>query len=442
MKKVLALLLAAVMVFSVAACGQSERADENNTGKTGTAASGDKTGETAGKEISGEISYMHFGDDYERQMYEDLIKGYMAKNPKAKINQIYTPDDYYTKLQTMLSSKTTPDVFWFAEGRTAEYAKAGILEDLTNVYEKYPALVEDLIPSLRKFGQYEGKDIAMVKDWTSYVMYLNLDMFKEAGVTPPTSDWTMKDYIEIAGKMTKKEGDRVKQYGVCVNNYRADWIAWLGANNAEWFKNGKVNFSDPKSIEGLRPMFEAVEKGYAPSPAVLSSMGTTEDRMFITGMVAMYPSGRWVIPSFRGECDFEWDAVELPTAETKSVAFICGMIGISKDSKNKDLAADFVAYQLSREGLKYVSPSALALPAYKSVLADPEYVTVPPSTEPFLKSADYVGTDVQYNALMSGGFSKLNDIIYAELSSAYNGDITLEQACKNIDSKANGDIFK
>lgn len=168
MKKVLALLLAAVMVFTAAACGQSERADENNAGKTGTAASGDKTGETAGKEISGEISYMHFGDDYERQMYEDLIKGYMAKNPKAKINQIYTPDDYYTKLQTMISSKTTPDVFWFAEGRTAEYAKAGILEDLTNVYEKYPALVEDLIPSLRKFGQYEGKDIAMVKDWTSY----------------------------------------------------------------------------------------------------------------------------------------------------------------------------------------------------------------------------------------------------------------------------------
>mgnify|MGYP000515685797 CR=1 FL=1 len=135
------------------------------------------------------------------------------------------------------------------------------------------------------------------------------------GVEPPKSDWTMEDYIEIAGRMTRKEGDRTVQYGVVVNNYRADWIAWLGANNAEWFRNGKANFSDPKSIEGLRPMFEVVQKGYAPSPAVISSMGTSEDRMFITGMVAMYPSGRWVIPSFRAECDFEWDAIELPTAD-------------------------------------------------------------------------------------------------------------------------------
>jgi len=438
MKKLFTLLLILVMVISMVACaGQGAVAPSQPTQAPGSSGA-----ETGGGKISGEISYMHWGDDYERQMYEDLIKSYMEKNPGTKVNQIYTPDDYYTKLQTMNSSKTTPDVFWFAEGRVAEYGKAGILEDLGWVYQKYPALVEDLIPSLRKFGQYEGKDVAAVKDWTSYVMYLNLDMFKKAGIEPPTSDWTMEDYIEIAGKMTKKEGDRTVQYGVIVNNYRADWIAWLGANNAEWFKDGKANFSDPKSIEGLRPMFEVVEKGYAPSPAVLSSMGTSEDRMFITEMAAMYPSGRWVIPSFREECEFEWDAIELPTAETKSVAFICGMVGISKDSKNKELAADFVAYQLSKEGLMFVMPSALALPAYNSLMSDANYVTTPPSVDAFIKSANYVGTDVQYKALMSGGFSKLNDIVYAELSSAFNGDQTIEDACANIDRIANSDVFK
>ena len=36
-------------------------------------------------------------------------------------------------------------------------------------------------------------------------MYINLDMFREAGIEPPKSDWTMEDYIEIAGKMTKRK---------------------------------------------------------------------------------------------------------------------------------------------------------------------------------------------------------------------------------------------
>jgi len=446
MKKFLVILLVVALVLTtgLAGCGKKEGGEPQQpttTQQQQTTQTQEQTQEEK-PQVSGKISYMHWGDDYERAMYESLIKDYMSKNPGTEVVQIYTPDDYYTKLQTMITSNTLPDLFWFSEGRVAEYAKAGILEDLGPVYEKYPSLVEDLIPNLRKFGQYEGKDIAAVKDWTSYVMYLNLDLFKEAGVEPPTSDWTMEDYLEIAKKMTKKEGDRVVRYGVIVNNYRADWIAWLGAYNAEWFKDGKANFSDPKCIQALKPMYDAVKLGYAPSPATISAMGTSEDRMFITGMVAMYPSGRWAIPSFRAECDFEWDAIELPTGETKCVAFICGMIGMSAKSQNKDLAADFLAYQLSRDGLMHVMPSALALPAYQSMLEDPEMVTPPPSPEPFIKSAAYCGPDVQYQALMSGGFSQLGDAIYAELSAAFNGDQTLEQACQNIDATVNGKVFK
>lgn len=443
MKKFLVILLVVALTLTtgLAGCGKKD-------GDTPPATTQDKT-ETTGTtqtdnepKVSGKITYMHWGDDYERAMYESLIAEYMEKHPGTEVTQIYTPDDYYTKVSTMVSSNTLPDLFWFAEGRVAEYSKAGILADLAPVYEKYPALIDDMIPSLRKFGQFEGKEVAAVKDWTSYVMYLNLDLFKEAGVTPPTSDWTMDDYLEIAKQMTKKEGDRVTQYGLVVNNYRADWISWFGAYNAEWFKDGKANFSDPKSIAALKPMFDAVALGYAPSPAAMSGMGMSEDRMFITGMVAMYPSGRWAIPPFRAECDFEWEAIELPTAETKSVAFICGMVGMSEKSQNKDLAGDFLAYQLSEDGLKHVMPSALALPAYTGMMANPEFVSAPPSPEPFIKSAAYVGTDVQYKALMSGGFSELNTAVTAELSAAFNGDQTLETAMQNIDNTVNGSTFK
>ena len=105
---------------------------------------------------------MHWGDDYERQMYEDLIKGYTAKNPNAKINQIYTPDDYYTKLQTMISSKTTPDVFGSPKP-CGWYGKAGILEDLGWVYKKYPTLVDDLIQVFANSASTKEKMLLRLK---------------------------------------------------------------------------------------------------------------------------------------------------------------------------------------------------------------------------------------------------------------------------------------
>ena len=64
----------------------------------------------------------------------------------------------------------------------------------------------------------------MIGGYTGYVMYLNKDLFKEAGVDLPTTDWTVEDYKNIAAQMTKKseDGSRVDVYGTAINNYRAE----------------------------------------------------------------------------------------------------------------------------------------------------------------------------------------------------------------------------
>ena len=58
---------------------------------------------------------------------------------------------------------------------------------------------------------------------------------EEAGVEVPTNDWTVDDYKEIAAELTQKNGDRTTVYGTAINNYRADWINWMGNYEADWF---------------------------------------------------------------------------------------------------------------------------------------------------------------------------------------------------------------
>ena len=117
-------------------------------------------------------------------------------------------------------------------------------------------------------------------------MYLNLDMFEEAGVDVPTNDWTVDDYKKIAEELTQKSGDRTTVYGTAINNYRADWINWMGNYDADWFADGKSNLSSPEAMEGLGVMYDLVQAGSAPSPGSVSATGDSEDRLFITGQVA------------------------------------------------------------------------------------------------------------------------------------------------------------
>lgn len=445
LKKTLALALTLTMSVALAGCG-GKKEEEKTQESTPTASAEDTNWEGASKaaELSGKVTYMHSGDDYEREMYANVFKSYQAYAPNVEVEQMYVPSDYATKLQTLAAAGTLPDLFWTSESGVKAYYEAGMLSDMNGVLEEYPQLTEDIIDGVLEFGNIDGKQVAFPKDWTSYVMYLNLDLFEEAGVEVPTNDWTVEDYKEIAAELTQKssDGERVDVYGTAINNYRADWINWMGNFGAEWFKDGKSNLSSPEALEGLSVMYDLVQAGSAPSPGTVSSTGDSEDRLFVIGKVAMYPSGRWVIPSFRSECDFEWDAVEMPKGTTRTCPFICSMVCIAETSENKDIAANLLSYQMSDEGLALVMESALSLPVYTDLLANEDYVNTPPSSDAFINSAEYLGNESQIEACLTGQFAEYNSIINAGLSDAFEGVTTIEEAVKIIDEQANTTVFK
>lgn len=441
MKKIISIFLVLAITLSLTtACSKSV---PENSKAPETPAAAEKPadlkwdGYEQSKGLSGKISFMHFGDDYERQMYADLIAAYEKLVPGVKIEQVYTPGDYYTKLQTLAASKTLPDIFWLSEGRVKEFADAGLMADLTDVLKQYPSITDGMFEGAIDYGKANGIQYCIPKDYTSYVMYINVDMFKEAGIPIPTSDWTMDDYLEIAGKLTKVENGRAVQYGTAINNYRADWVNFMGNYDAAWFKDGKSNISDSNAIKGLSVQSQLIEKGYAPAPG---TTGESEDRLFIIGQIGMYPSGRWVVPSFVNECDFEWTAVEFPKGTTRVCPFITANVAINANSNSKEIAANFLSFQMSQTGLGYTLSSGLSCPLYEDLITDKNILGDP--TEAFIATSAYIGDKEQVEALSTGKWTEYNSIISAELSLVYDGSQTIEEAAANIDKKANETLFK
>ena len=443
LKKTLAFLMTAAMALSVAGCGGSSEEDSGDQQPTKSAEDTNWEGAEKAAELSGNLTYMHSGDDYEREMYANVFSTYEQYAPNVSVEQMYVPSDYDTKLQTLAAADDLPDLFWVGEAGVKRYKDAGMLSELDSVIEEYPQLTEDIIDGVLEFGNIDGQQAAFPKDWTSYVMYLNLDMFEEAGVDVPTNDWTVEDYKEIAAELTQtsEDGSRTTVYGTAINNYRADWINWMGNYGADWFADGKSNLSSPEALEGLSVMYDLVQAGSAPSPGSVSATGDSEDRLFITGQVAMYPSGRWVIPSFRTECDFEWDAVEMPQGTTRTCPFICSMVCIAETSENKDAAANLLSFQMSDEGLALVMESALSLPVYTDLMESETYVNTPPSTDAFINSASYLGNESQIEACQTGKWSEYSDIITARLSDAFEGKTTIEEAAQLMAEQPHSTVF-
>lgn len=419
MKRFLVALAAAALILTLAACGGGS------------------------KKLKGEVSFMGWGDEAERVMYDKVFKDFEAKNPGVKVNYIFTPDDYYTKLQTMIAGNTAPDVFYLAEGRVAQYAKDGVCLELDPFVKKYPELTKDFVEGVLRYGTYQDKLYAIPKDWQPVVMYINEDIFKAAGVALPTSDWTMDDYRAIAKKLTKVEGKKTVQYGCAVENYRADWMTFGAAYGGEWFKDGKSNWSDPNIVKGMSVMRDViVTDKSSPSPAAVSSMGQSQSQLFETGKVAMFPSGRWAVPTYRETCKgFAWSAVEMPKGTTRVNPIITAALTCSAKAKNPELAVALLRHVLSDESLSTVMSLGIGLPVYQHLVDKPGVVSEPPAAAPFKAAAAYIDSKVQYAAVATTKFAQFQDIISAQLDLAFNGSISMEEACAAIDKKANAEVF-
>ena len=135
-KRILALLLAASMSLSLAACGGGDKPSDNTpAGNTETPG-----GSTAAQTEITWWAFPTFGVDsgYEQEVAE----AFMAANPDVKVN-IETID--FTagpdKLTAAISAGTAPDVLFDAPGRIIEYGNAGYLAPLDDMME---ALKDDL----------------------------------------------------------------------------------------------------------------------------------------------------------------------------------------------------------------------------------------------------------------------------------------------------------
>ena len=450
MKKALSLILALALTCSLfasctnepAASGSSAEPESSSAESSG---SEESTGETGTEDISGNIQYAFWGDELERQQKEEFCASFSDLYPDATVEFMHIPSDYYLKLQTLAAANDLPDVFGVTSQNVALMAPVAMTLD--SFMEKYPDLIANIPQAVLDAGKYDGSYYMLINGLDPYGMAINKDIFEDAGVPIPEDGWTMDDLEALLPQLTKVDEStgRTQYYALAVTVYNCDYYNFIGNFGGTFFENDQSTWSSNQGVkDAITMLTNACLNGYAPSPAITTSSGLDNERLFITGQIAMFPGGFWTINSFYGQdnsqIEFEWDFIDMPVQEGVDPvdSFVPGGNMASKDTEYPEVVNAFLAYTLTKEGVMGSYEAGLSLPVTKdlhdaSLVPYGEYLTL----DYFYRAADYIFPQSALDLNNSGNASECISIMNAELQLCYDGQQTVEQTLQNIDDKVN-----
>lgn len=300
--------------------------------------------------------------------YEPLIEGYKAKNPNVEIEMVdLGSQDYMTALATQLSGKDSNlDVVLVKDiPGYANLVAKNVLEpvDTTKVDTSvYGGITDQILINDKLYALPFRSDF--------WVMFYNKDIFDAAGVAYPTNDMTFKQYDELARKVTKTDlGNEI---------YGAHYHTWRSAVQLFGILDGKNSIVDGK-YDFLKPYYEMVlneqKDGVCQDYATLKTSSLHYSGAFAQGNVAMMNMGSWFIPTLitkieSGEfADIKnWGLVKYPHAEgvePGSTLATITSLAVTADSKNKEVATDFMNFVSGVEGAEIIASTG-TFPAIKT----------------------------------------------------------------------------
>jgi len=240
--------------------------------------------------------WAHHGQPREHEALNRAVEQFNAQGPSSAPAELtFFPDfQYGERLAVAAAAGDLPDAFELDGPRVAEFAEAGLLRVLDDVYSE--AELSDFLPTILKQGTIGGRLYALGAFDSAAVLYFDRELFARARVSEPhlEAGFTWDELLAAC--------ERLKTHGLVpialhMNESADEWftyafspVVWSGGGaliSADGFDVRGVLASarNRSSLTGWQRLFT---KGYAdPNPI--------EPDPFGRGQVAMDWSGHWML---------------------------------------------------------------------------------------------------------------------------------------------------
>lgn len=452
MKKKLATIAVPLsLALMVSACGGNDKngggASAAPSGSASSAASpsGDKKG---GEQVT--LKFM--GWEVSPLETESVKKGlelFMKENPNIKVEYTTIPGgtQYVAKMQALVLGNEAPDVFFLQSDYYHDFVKRKSLLDITDRVQS-SGIADDLIDSAVKLSTVDGKYYGIEACIVAPVLYYNKDLFDKANLPYPPSDpnkaWTWEEFVDVAKKLTIKNGSKTEQYGVYGMETYYNTIAEIMSNGGNWFSDDltRSTANTPEVKQVLQAISDLRKKdGASPEGKLLTNSGMSANQMLQTGKIAMLVDGSWSLQEL-SHMNFKVGVAALPKFKEAVTHGQAHLHVVSANTKHPDEAWKLVQF-LSSEAYQLQNVKAgLWLPNKKSLYTEEgiqKWLTAGVHPDGFKDLIPYFTSSQTYPyALLSS--QKIQEDTTAELDKYFLANQDLDKTAANIESIVNQDI--
>lgn len=311
MKKLLALLLAVLLMLSTVACGNQQ--DNNGSGSDNT-----------------EVETITVWSDnaHEQALREQQIAEFnegVGKELGIYIDYTVYGDNYTDTIKVAVQAGEAPDLFRADSKWMIEFVDAGYLvpiEDLPgseDLLSKYSDLVSN------QSQVFNGKTYTLPYNLTTYGFIINKDLFEECGLTEEDYPKTWDDVREVAKIITEKTNGRAYGLGLSSTLWTISSFYTMpngknvGHYGYDW-ENRTFAYSD------YNPMIEAIDQMVADGtvfPGFENLDGDGVRAQFAAGNIGMIGAASFdcavYTDQFPATCD--WKVIDIPKFSEDAVTY-------------------------------------------------------------------------------------------------------------------------
>lgn len=300
-------------------------------------------------------------EDMDRQ--QKLVDEFNKEHDDIEVTLEAYGSNYDTKISAGMGSGDAPDIMYM--WNYPAYVDG--LEPLASYIEKEGGdeFKKKFSSTLWNYNSLEGEIYGVPVGFTSHVLYYNKDLFEEAELETPTNSWTWADLQDAAKIITEKNDAKGFAFQMKPDPYDFEMYLWSNGT-AYCDENGELKGSlDSKEAKEVLSMFQNMEKeGYG----IATEKDGTEE--FRSGNAAMFVSASWPLEALN-EDGMNYGVVNIPSFEgQKSVSILNSSgVSISKDSKHKEEAWEFIKFYSEKEYAKgYGEMNTPGLEAFLTML--------------------------------------------------------------------------
>ena len=464
LKRTVSLAISSILLVSMAAACSGGSSSGSTSAPSSAASSGTSS---ASSGASGEEYKVYFYAWTNPDNVTTLLDAF-NKEYEGKYEMVYQKmaDAKTMTINTALASGERIDVMFQASAFDLhQRAESGNYLGLTQFLEKegttYKELFGDAIEQTQNFdGEYYsvpyGKNINMV--------WFNKKMFDEAGVSYPDPNWTWDDFRETAKKLTSGEGAN-KVYGAAFGYVGEDmyWnsIAQQKLGNFYYYAPDfkSTRFDAPEMKESLRFFYDMVMGDKTVMP--LDEYTALQLDADVNGMNGLYSDryAMWVAPVYGclylnesyGDIpegtDIGLTNFPRPAGASESSTIVYTSTGsIPSNVENPEAAWTALKYICIDHADLYAGSKAMH-PGYDF----PDEASAKTFNELIFSNHPGLDYDMAMDVMLLPrkmvnrdnpiiqGQGKINDLILADMSLVFNGEMSVDDALADLKTK--GDEF-